>query len=1041
VDGPLCGRGSELPCASIATAASQSSPGDEVVVLPGTYREILLTCPHELVVRSRDGPATTVIDGQDRGTVLLFVDLSWSCEWSGFTVRGGVPGVTGKGGGAMILNTAAHVHLHDMILRENHAVVAASEGGGIYIKESSSLLERVEFYGNVAFRGGGVYLCTHASPVFRDCLFSGNSVVSGGKGGNLVMENSSTGNFYRCIFQSGDATFGGGVADGSQADTYFEECTFRENRALFGGAFYLTSDLSSQFVRCNFSSNAAVNSGGGGEVAAETRVRLEDFIFEHNTAKEAGALRVTRGLETVVQGCTFRNNSAASFGGALTLQGSSQLTTCLFENNWSDAYGGAIYLLAGKSPHLLDSLRFEGNRAALGAAIAVDGQSDAGASGQVSLMRSSFRRGDASISGGALFCLGRAVVNVAQSHFEKNVATDGGAVGISAQCALTLEQQCVFLNNHARQSGGAITFTGPESSLVIDGSTVENNTAITYGGGIMMDPVGALSVRSLVLRGNQARYGGGISTAGQYTTACDQIIQGSVRMENNTAAIAGGGWFTLRGTGCEPCMSVGALCSLEGNVAGEYGPDSATPSAQVIALHPKELLAQLQPSQHFSLSLQLVDAFNQSVHGFQDTLLSLVVVLPGSERQILDVGEPDRYGELKFSSLSISQLVPPLEMELRVEADALHPVSGFAWNVTLLPCRSDQLLYVTSGGEYHCLSDAGASTAVRWLVGVLGIIGAVLTVAVFIVLVVNRTTSVVRNAHLQLSVTMLLGVFLAFVYVTLYISESDVLCVARLWVGSLGVWLLYGCILIKTGLIVHIFHRTNKLAVARISPLQLVAATSALLFPLIVVLAVWMGVGPPLHHYDVDLIEGTYVDQCTSSESVYFFWILFGYLALVMAGCCVMTILGRNVPARFNETTHLAFAIYNFFVVLIVVVILAWTITNSITFYLASLSVLYTTAITLAVIFLPKLYFLAMRRRYIATLQNSIVRLENEILWKQQELKKVQRGDSSSQRGDTSTSASASSRTLDGDVTGLDKTAAQDMADVVTRIFDSSSFV
>src|SRR5689334_14804469 len=56
---------------TIQDAIDAAAGGDEIVVAPGTYHELLDTQGKKIVVRSSAGPAVTILDGQNLGRAIL----------------------------------------------------------------------------------------------------------------------------------------------------------------------------------------------------------------------------------------------------------------------------------------------------------------------------------------------------------------------------------------------------------------------------------------------------------------------------------------------------------------------------------------------------------------------------------------------------------------------------------------------------------------------------------------------------------------------------------------------------------------------------------------------------------------------------------------------------------------------------------------------------------------------------------------------------------------------------------------------------------
>src|ERR1043166_4876786 len=68
-------RGKELRVPAdyrtIQGAIDASASGDQIIVAPGTYHELLDTAGKKIVMRSSDGPAATILDGENLGRAIL----------------------------------------------------------------------------------------------------------------------------------------------------------------------------------------------------------------------------------------------------------------------------------------------------------------------------------------------------------------------------------------------------------------------------------------------------------------------------------------------------------------------------------------------------------------------------------------------------------------------------------------------------------------------------------------------------------------------------------------------------------------------------------------------------------------------------------------------------------------------------------------------------------------------------------------------------------------------------------------------------------
>ncbi|MFZ5478823.1 MAG: MopE-related protein [Myxococcota bacterium] len=162
---------------------------DCVVVMPGTYDEDLDFGGENIVVRSAEGPAETILRGTGSGPVVTFSTRETSSAvLEGFTITGG-SGVQSSGssyywdgyqyvyydayywyGGGVYVSGASPT-LRDLVISDNTLpdyyygatsstsyLYMESYGGGVYAESASLTLEDVHVRDNNASWGGGLYL-------------------------------------------------------------------------------------------------------------------------------------------------------------------------------------------------------------------------------------------------------------------------------------------------------------------------------------------------------------------------------------------------------------------------------------------------------------------------------------------------------------------------------------------------------------------------------------------------------------------------------------------------------------------------------------------------------------------------------------------------------------------------------------------------------------------------------------------------------------------------------------------------------------------
>jgi hypothetical protein len=223
---------------TIQAAIDAAVSGDTVLVSPGTYVERIDFRGKEITVASTNGPASTIIDGNQSGTVVRIVAATGQAPvLRGFTVRNGLDAASNGGGGIFTSGGPAliegnvvsanvscsgggiNAQFSDATIRDN--VVADNRpncegglgGGGILVSGAGTaqVLSNV-IRGNVSGRdGGGISLWAAGTPTVSANVISGNSMTIG-VGGGISLVNQSDALITNNFIVGNSAIYGGGIA-------------------------------------------------------------------------------------------------------------------------------------------------------------------------------------------------------------------------------------------------------------------------------------------------------------------------------------------------------------------------------------------------------------------------------------------------------------------------------------------------------------------------------------------------------------------------------------------------------------------------------------------------------------------------------------------------------------------------------------------------------------------------------------------------------------------------------------------------------------
>ena len=153
---------------TIQAGIDASSDGDTVLVAPGTYIENINFNGKIIVLKSIDGPLATIIDAAEGDGWTPGIYICCGATLDGFSV------INASGyNGAIIVNYDGPSTLRNLIIRDNEAAY----GGGIYCYYADPLIENVTIVNNSSGAGAGI------NGIYGANLTIVNSIIRDNTGG------------------------------------------------------------------------------------------------------------------------------------------------------------------------------------------------------------------------------------------------------------------------------------------------------------------------------------------------------------------------------------------------------------------------------------------------------------------------------------------------------------------------------------------------------------------------------------------------------------------------------------------------------------------------------------------------------------------------------------------------------------------------------------------------------------------------------------------------------------------------------------------
>jgi len=279
------------------------------------------------------------------------------------------------------------------------------------------------------------------------------------------------------------------------------------------------------------------------------------------------------------------------------------------------------------------------------------------------------------------------------------------------------------------------------------------------------------------------------------------------------------------------------------------------------------------------------------------------------------VRQPSRQGVIVFDDV-VFGVLPGTKIDIRISSEPA--TTTIDDHVTIDKCDSDQVLYERKQ-FYYCLDEREPAEAVVILVYIGVAIILAISIVFLVLLVWKRRKKPINDATPTMCYSIILGVILCAISVTMWVKAEDAMCALRGWLLGLGLTMIFGAIFVRACRLLWIFGNFGGALESRrvITNLDLGIGVSLLTTLVTIVLVVWMIVAPPnmrevikIDVSDPEEADNTITYECEHSfPSSVFIIILIVIEALCLTFDCAVAFLTRNIPSRFNESKYVAFTV------------------------------------------------------------------------------------------------------------------------------------
>ncbi|RKP19848.1 periplasmic binding protein-like I [Rozella allomycis CSF55] len=289
------------------------------------------------------------------------------------------------------------------------------------------------------------------------------------------------------------------------------------------------------------------------------------------------------------------------------------------------------------------------------------------------------------------------------------------------------------------------------------------------------------------------------------------------------------------------------------------------------------------------------------------------------------------------------------------------------------------------------------STVVGKLSVLLGAVGIVVVLLVFIFYALNRKNPVIVRVSVKISYVLLFGLALGFIQLLIMTGKpNDTFCIADTFLLTLSFSLFYSFSFAKMVRLYRLFYVINSGEGSKWTDKKVSLVGILMTLPNVLFALVWNIIDRPKPHVMKYLSTKEYYWTCRSSNSMVqevMLGLILTYGGLILALNLIMAFKTRDIPSKFQETKAISLSVYNVTIVMIftIPILTSNSLGFTSTFLVKVLSITYIAFFNIVCMFLHKMYNIYVTRHDKKTVGQSgtVVAVKSTDVKNDSELKKT----------------------------------------------------